>query len=331
MSSLSEQFGFTDSDLRRLMGATLNTNIIEIFVYGIYTTVYAITMWQIVSNGFKKRGIMAILVTLMWCMATIHSALRWNELEFTFIEHGATREDQFDARFADGFRALRILSGVSAAVNIFIADAIVIWRCWIIWGSNWLIILVPCLINIVGRFQDGGERTLYNVNWNFVYFAMTLATNGLCTLLIVFRILRVSGPRARTYRGVIEILVESAALYSVSYLVYIGLLAKSAFYDPDGEDLSYAYMRSLLYSITGIAPTLILVRVVAGHARPDDSWTHGGGGGIRSALRSLHFVTHTGSSASSRSVMTLDLEHGVVHWTSGDLTLETEAKQRREK
>ncbi len=57
---------------------------------------------------------------------SIH-ALRWNELGFTFVEHGATREDQFNAGFVDDFQALRIFSGVSAAVNIFSSQMLSWW------------------------------------------------------------------------------------------------------------------------------------------------------------------------------------------------------------
>lgn len=103
---------------------------------------------------------------------------------------------------------------------------------------------------VASQFTAGGERTVWSINWNFIYFSMTLATNSMCTLLIVFKILRVSGSRSKTYRGIIEILVESAALYSIAYIVYIGTLAKSAFYDPSGMNMSYAYVRSLLYAIT---------------------------------------------------------------------------------
>lgn len=146
-------FGLTDADVKRVMSATLNTNITEIFVYGIYTTVYFITMGQLsassslctvildltsllnpVAKGFKQRAGMAVLVTLMWSMVSIHAGLRWNELNFTFIENGATRVDELEASFINlDFQSLRILSGVTAVINVFIADAIVVcallvWR-----------------------------------------------------------------------------------------------------------------------------------------------------------------------------------------------------------
>ncbi len=78
--------------------------------------------------------------------------------------------------------------------------------------------------------------------------ATTLGTNILCTALIVGRIIYVAGGHRgimdgiRTYRGVIEILVESAALYSIIYVVLMIL------YPIDSN--AYMYPFELSYPVT---------------------------------------------------------------------------------
>ncbi len=79
--------------------------------------------------------------------------------------------------------------------------------------------------------------------------ATTLGTNILCTALIVSRILYVArGHRGimdgiRTYRGILEILVESAALYSIIYVVLM------VFY-PIDSGYGFFYPQALSYPVT---------------------------------------------------------------------------------
>ncbi len=85
-------------------------------------------------------------------------------------------------------------------------------------------------------------------NWGVATMATTLGTNMICTALIVARILYVArGHRGimggiQTYRGVLEILVESAALYSIIFVVLMIL------YPLDGN--GYMYPEALVYPVT---------------------------------------------------------------------------------
>ncbi len=74
--------------------------------------------------------------------------------------------------------------------------------------------------------------TLTQVNWVIVYYSITASVNILTTSLIIIRIISLVGlKRTRTYRGLIEIMVESAFLFSATYLVYLALYARD-FYLP---------------------------------------------------------------------------------------------------
>ncbi|PBK63360.1 hypothetical protein ARMSODRAFT_838922, partial [Armillaria solidipes] len=111
-----------------------------------------------------------------------------------------------------------------------------IWRCWIVWAHDWRVVILPFFFVIgeigmrlyqchppisvlVHQFLVSSDDET-QVNWAVATMAATLGTNILCTALIVTRIIYVArGHRGimggiRTYRGVLEILVESAALYS---------------------------------------------------------------------------------------------------------------------
>ncbi|KAK0466034.1 uncharacterized protein EV420DRAFT_1709745, partial [Desarmillaria tabescens] len=155
-----------------------------------------------------------------------------------------------------------------------------IWCCWIIWGKHWLVIVLPslCLICGVGKvihfflfkiiaihliFIDYTTATSFGL---ILYASFTLATTLWCTMLTIYHILSVgqvnNGIRGAlgVYGHVIEVLVESSALYSVCLILYVTLTA------------SNSWGHTCLDTITGIAPTLLIGHVAAGHACPDDSW-----------------------------------------------------------
>lgn len=96
-------------------------------------------------------------------------------------------------------------------------------------------------------------RTGTSVNWRLVFASMTVFTNVFCTLVIIFRIVSVAGlaKSLRTYRGIIEILVESALLYTTVYLCEIGLEVHAQYFLPASKlDERSLYFQGLLTPVT---------------------------------------------------------------------------------
>ncbi|KAK0238401.1 hypothetical protein EDD85DRAFT_950615 [Armillaria nabsnona] len=177
--------------------------------------------------------------------------------------------------------------GITVAVSTVIADSIMIWRCWMVWGRRWLVVLFPilCLISgfvcqiwvLVFRSYLHFEPPLESFESLLVaYLSCTLATTLWCTILIIICILSVTrgaNDRLGDYHHIIEVLVESSALHSVALIIYIALEAT--------HNAASDYFDTLAAITNGVAPTLLAGRVAAGRARPDDSWE----GSIMSSLR----------------------------------------------
>ncbi|PBK91832.1 hypothetical protein ARMGADRAFT_188908 [Armillaria gallica] len=230
------------------------------------------------TNSISKTRIyMGCMITILYTLCTIQVAVSWIELRNAFV-YGTSVQSRYDLIVAP--LPLEITSAVASALNIIVADCTIIWRCWIVWGQNRKVVVLPIIFVLSGIFC--GIRLVvhqYTVSsgddvvtrWAVATIATTLGTNVLCTTLIITRIISVArrqrgmlGIGLRTYRGVLEILVESAALYSTSYLLLMIL------YPLSGNGYMFAQM--LVYPITGIAPTLIIARVASGQARPEESW-----------------------------------------------------------
>ncbi|KAK0224774.1 hypothetical protein EDD85DRAFT_746707, partial [Armillaria nabsnona] len=103
-----------------------------------------------------------------------------------------------------------------------------------------------------------------------LYATFVLATTLWCTLLIIFRIVTVAQAAGEVGRGLqayyhtIEILIESSALYSIIFIVYLAFNAQN--------NLIMGYLDPLAAIARGVAPTFLIGHVAAGHACPDDSW-----------------------------------------------------------
>ncbi|KAK0445596.1 uncharacterized protein EV420DRAFT_919928 [Desarmillaria tabescens] len=278
----------------------MNELVIHALTHGIYTCVLVVTLWSICTSKVLTYGMtrkfMLFMVVLLYVLATIYLAFQWSFTQYAFIEHGQTFWSIFVGLQSVTDRAVtfRLVGSITGCISTVIADASMIWRCWIVWGRRWWIILLPILCTISGTIfdaistyhvvadttEDQSDSSPYalRIDWTMLSLSFTLATTLLCTLLIIYRIVTVAGGKhgagLRSYRGVVEVIVESAALYSASTIVYMAFVARN--------ELTGAYPNVINASIKGIAPTLIVGRVASGHARPDDTWKG-------SVLSSLHF------------------------------------------
>ncbi|KAK0221139.1 hypothetical protein EDD85DRAFT_861997 [Armillaria nabsnona] len=273
-------------DIFRNLDMLFHSTMIRAGGHGIYTGVVAVTLWAVASrNDFRSRGsprFLILVILLLYILATFDLYGGWAvESARATIHNGKSFWTMFE--YNPGSPIILAL-GMDAILSAILADATLIWRCWIVWGRSWRIVLVPILcatLAAVSRgivayydaFSPGESKSplaLFfenTVSWSVLYSSLILATLLWCTTLIIYRILRVGGAAGRihAYQRVIEMLVESASLYSAVLVVLVVLEARN--------ELTAKYIQALASAIRGIVPTILVGRVAAGHARPDDSWT----------------------------------------------------------
>ncbi|KAK0224670.1 hypothetical protein EDD85DRAFT_891685, partial [Armillaria nabsnona] len=183
-------------------------------------------------------------------------------------------------QYIDGTPTVSWVICISAILSTILADGTLIWRCWTVWGRSWRVVLIPIIcttlaaisrgiVNYYDNIEDTPLRALYMlkiVNWAVLYASLILATLLWCTIFIIYRILKVGGVTAgmRAYHRVIELLVESAALYSAVLVILVVLEVRN--------ELVGGYIEEVAAAVKGIVPTILVGRIAAGHARPDDSW-----------------------------------------------------------
>ncbi|PBK98875.1 hypothetical protein ARMGADRAFT_1073817 [Armillaria gallica] len=189
--------------------------------------------------------------------------------------------------------------GITVVVSTVIADSIMVCAILVANLNINLVLFKLDLAVLDGEMHEIWAIILLKPYWVLtgelyvsllvIYTSCILATTLWCTILIVIRILTVTrgaNGRLGDYHHIIEVLVESSALHSVTLIIYIAL-------EVNNNGASDCF--DTLAAITnGIAPTLLAGRVAAGHARPDDSWEG-------SIISSLRFEAHPKADAETCS------------------------------
>ncbi|KAJ6497280.1 hypothetical protein C8R45DRAFT_124398 [Mycena sanguinolenta] len=220
------------------------------FFYGIYLVLFCICIY-ILLNRPRNLGNIILLVTAfaLFTLATVQAVIN--------LVLGTGEIENFDIPYdqlGDG-------TDVIYTFNNFIADGLVIYRCYVVWNNNVWVTILPILMLIASTVLGVVESFDFSISL-YPFFAVSLATNVLVTMLTAGRIWWISRysrsylktAEKRRYVSAIAILVESGMLYSATVLAYLIVLSI-----PSASILAEPIF-AMLVQIMGIAPTLIIVR-----------------------------------------------------------------------
>ncbi|PBK70877.1 hypothetical protein ARMSODRAFT_1003375 [Armillaria solidipes] len=298
----------------QLLDGQLNSTILYALLYGIYTGILAVTLWNIFINKcWPIRRALVVFIILLHVLTTLDFAANWSWARFAFIENGQSFWTVY--LILQSTDAATWIMDIVASISTILADSHMIWCCWMVWGRRWLVVLLP-IFSLVSAIVSRTMREYYNRTNAFavadiflmLYISFNLATTLSCTLLIIYRIVAVAGirrgavGRLGVFRRFIEVLVESSALYSISLILVLAFIIR--------DDFGVVDFDIIAGIAKGIAPTLLVGRAAAGHTRPrEDS--------DGSTVSSLHFQTSSEPSTTSSqreestvqsSVLAMDIE-----------------------
>ncbi|KAJ8090378.1 hypothetical protein PM082_018974 [Marasmius tenuissimus] len=245
----------------------------ETVLYGLYTTLFFICIYTLFNSSKLNKTLLASAVA-MHLLCTTHVAIDFHRAIVAFT--GSQGAVVYYAQFWDPTNTARQAIYVT---NNFIADSLVVYRLYVVWGHRWKIAAIPVFMLVatsvcgyVGvwqytRIQPGSNAYVKDIIvWGQALFGMSLGTNVIGTVLVASRIWWLG--RQMQNRGLVEsdnerykravsMMIESGSLYSVSFIIFLIL------YGLNMQSASYITFDALV-QITGIAPTLIIVRVALG-------------------------------------------------------------------
>ncbi|TBU29611.1 hypothetical protein BD311DRAFT_756476 [Dichomitus squalens] len=139
-----------------------------------------------------------------------------------------------------------------------------VYRLYVVWGRRWPVLVFPAILLICDILLG------YSLPWLPMvptpdFFATSVFTNVLCTVLILWRVLQLTfGPHSSpVIQRVIEGIVQSAAVYSAASIALVIMVLKS-------PDVGYVVCLNVFPALIGLVFSFIVVRTGL-KSRDDDA------------------------------------------------------------
>ncbi|KAJ7649363.1 hypothetical protein DFH06DRAFT_1475776, partial [Mycena polygramma] len=271
-----------------------SSSIVEDWFHGFYTAVLLLTLWTIRKHytGSRKYWQIGLILASYTC-STFHVALNWAHLAAAVDDNEIPTGPGLTVSLTHMAAWMQGVSDTFFCLNVFMADCLFIWRCWTVWNRRWTIVIFPMLATACGAVLAGiivanqvtaaqrseafaaAKKSTEFIQLSTIYFSLSVATSLSTTFLITLRIVLLqrmskrlgNGAHSRSLNSIIEILIESALLYSVVLLAFVILDVK--------KDVNLGYAQNIHAQMAGLAPLLIILRVAAGKSRSQEEWSTG--------------------------------------------------------
>ncbi|TDL29699.1 hypothetical protein BD410DRAFT_833964 [Rickenella mellea] len=258
--------------------------------YGIHVAVFSATLYFMTRKSSGQSKPLLVFVCALFTLGTITIACNTKFSEQMWIDDRNIPGGPIawlETHYSDPVNTLGNAAYIFAN---FLADGVLLSRLWVVWHYNYFIMVIPVLaylgstgyffeamsiLTIFQSAQPGASLwTHTTVSFAVPYWSLSLSLNLVVTLLITTRLLmmrskviEVLGPEhSKTYTSVAAMMIESAAPYSVTGLIFIICYARNSF------------VQNLVLPVLGqimcISPELIILRVSLGRAWSRDTTLH---------------------------------------------------------
>ncbi|RDB29450.1 hypothetical protein Hypma_016081 [Hypsizygus marmoreus] len=254
----------------------------QLLLYG----VCAMYLWN--SRKGKRQSIyLLIYITTLLCVETIFEVAQSHTVQLIYVDNRNYPGGPWAYFLATQNLPINVLFIASLFSLTFLADLLVLWRCWVIWSAigkygAYLAIAFPSLM-LLASFVMGVLWTLQSsqpglslfsalpVAYGTSYYAISLGVNIILTALITVRLLfyrrtimaSLPEDHAREYVSLATIVVESASLYSVFALIFLITYAVN-------NPINSVFL-TVASSAQQIANYMIIIRLAQGRAWGQDT------------------------------------------------------------
>ncbi|KAF9028360.1 hypothetical protein BDZ89DRAFT_770787 [Hymenopellis radicata] len=157
MSSLFDDSGVTVSDVQGLFSSYLHSRILFVLSHAMHTCIFVVALYYIVSRNShldRKQIAFVAIITFLWCSDTVIMGMEWRDLDNLLIRHDESLESEYE-HYMFGYSTSPMATNILRGLNVILADMVLIWRCWTMYGHNWKIAVGPslCLITETCEFS----------------------------------------------------------------------------------------------------------------------------------------------------------------------------------
>lgn len=258
--------------------ATIISTALEAILFGFSVLMFMGTMWASIHYKRDANRPIALAAILLLILSTAHLIVDIIRLKDGFVKYRDIFPGGPVAFFQDISQPTFVTKNLIYALQTMIGDGVVIYRCYVVWQSVWVIILpsmlwcgssVAALIAPYYASQATGGNVYTNQTgqWITALFTLTLSTNLISSGLLVYRIWtverKVSRNRAAngTMMPIVHVLIDAAILYSAALVTILicFICANNAQY----------IMLDMIMPIISIAFYMVLIRLTPWKTNPN--------------------------------------------------------------
>ncbi|KAF8808158.1 hypothetical protein BYT27DRAFT_7097781 [Phlegmacium glaucopus] len=216
--------------------------------YGVQLVLYtscALFLWNVRRSRGNQSIFLLAYMTLLLCVETIFQAVQARTVQVIYIDNRNYPGGPWAYFLATQNLAINVIFFATLFVLTFLADMLILWRCWVIWSASgkmiaYAVVAFPAVM-ILASFVMGTLWTLESsqpglslysklpMAYGTSYYIISLSVNILLTILITIRLVlyrrrviaTLAPEHGKHYVSLATIMIESAALYSAFALLFI--------------------------------------------------------------------------------------------------------------
>ncbi|KAG2138384.1 hypothetical protein DEU56DRAFT_755936 [Suillus clintonianus] len=213
--------------------ASLLALFLETLFYGVFFTLYCLTLFILLKKNGINRQLLIPVATVLLCIATAHLIVDFvRVLEAFVFKMDMISANSYYSNLASPLEYAKTALYVTQTV---LADCVLVWRCYVLHNKS-LFVAIPGLIvlstNAVTGYciiwslsQANNSSTVFTTGHPFIttFFTLTMVISVTCTTLIAWRIYRFRRFMSNrlgyvAYLPILIVIVESGALYATGVL-----------------------------------------------------------------------------------------------------------------
>jgi len=246
---------------------------VETLLYGIFFSYFlqsiGLLTWK--RSGARINLVLIFVSLSIFALATTHLILVLCRSQQAFIFQRDAPGGPI-AYWSNLQSGLEVSQASSQTAISIIGDGMVIYRVWVVYNRNYKVLVLPILSFIgttvcsiasviyIGK-ASAGANVFYLPKleiWLPAFFGMTFATSVLCSALIAGRLWYIHkwvhiSRTTNTLTTVLRIVIESASIYALTMLLYLGTYVAK-------KNVSIIF-GDMVSPVIGIAFSLITIRV----------------------------------------------------------------------
>ncbi|KAG2037501.1 hypothetical protein BDR03DRAFT_999831 [Suillus americanus] len=268
-----------------LDSASIMSLVLESILYGFSLLMFIGTIWALTYKRHMRdvNRPNTTVAVLLFALSTAHMVI-----DIIRTEEGLIQYRGSEVSFAGNSRKTFVINNTIVVLQALLGDGVVIYRCYVVWQTIWVVILPSmlwCSVAVTGMYSiysvsqttssSGHIFSQATRQWISAFSGLTIVTNLLSSGLLAYRIWKIERNVANsrttkiTTTSILRVVMDAAILYSIALLCTLIVMVR-----PNNGSL---VMIDVLTPIISITFYMVIIRIAMGRKNHSHILTVGRG------------------------------------------------------